>query len=75
MKLPETVVKPAVVAIIGALVAGLFGWGGSISARVNAGEKEQAVARIQMDNVKDDIGEIKQDTREIKKLLIEQRRR
>ncbi len=75
MRLPETVLKPAVVALVGALIAALFGWGGNLSARVNAGEKEQAVQRVQMDNVKDNINEIKQDTREIKRLLIEQKRR
>jgi len=70
------VVKAVITAVVGALITGFSAWGVHLSSMSNNHEKRIAVTETQMQDVKDDISEIKaslkeqnRDTKEILKRL------
>lgn len=76
--LPRWMVKAIAIAIIGALVTGAGAWGAHLSGKANDHEKRIAVVETKVDDVKDDIREIKDGQKEtnqkLDRLLDEQRK-
>ena len=70
---PDWVFRIVITAVVTAAVAGIFGWGSSLSARVAATEKDTAVQKSEVGALREDVRDIKQDTREIKALLMQRR--
>ena len=70
---PPWITKLLVGALIAALVGGTLTWAGTTNQKVQEHEKDIAVQKEVQQTMKENISEIKQDTREIKQML--QRRR
>jgi hypothetical protein len=74
---PGWIVKVVITAVLGALITGASAWGVHLSTKSNDHEKRIAVTETKVDDVKDDIGEIKVSQKEMNNkldLLLQQRR-
>jgi len=70
---PEWMSKVVVTALVGALIAGGFAWASNTGAKVAEHDKKIAVQEERSVETQKDISEIKQDTRDIKALLMRRR--
>jgi hypothetical protein len=66
---PAWITKLVVGALIAALIGGTLTWAGSTNQKVQEHEKDLAVQKEAQQTMKENIAEIKADTREIKQML------